>query len=120
MTFQTEVLIQTIPIPSHSFPFPYLIPTIPFPIHSEAFILPYPLLNTSGKYLQFFSIYDITAIANEETIMNSILVLPADKGKYKVLYRYVQYGVAYSTKEQAEKEANELKGKLFNNLKRND
>ena len=41
--------------------------------------------------------------------MNSIIVVPDEDGKYKVLHNYVQHGISYSSEIQANKEANELK-----------
>lgn len=46
--------------------------------------------------------------------MNSIIVVPADDGKFKVLHNYIQHGINYSTEAQANKEANELRNKFPN------
>ena len=39
----------------------------------------------------------------------NIVVVPAEKGKFKVLVNFIQRGIEYSTKAQAEKEACNLK-----------
>jgi len=45
--------------------------------------------------------------------MNRIDVVPAEDGRFKVLHNFIQYGVDYSTKEQADKEAQEVKAKFY-------
>jgi hypothetical protein len=45
--------------------------------------------------------------------MNSIIVVPSEKkGKFKVLYNYIQQGITYSSEIQAKKEMELLKQKL--------
>jgi hypothetical protein len=44
--------------------------------------------------------------------MNSIIVVPDEDGKYKVLINYIQQGVSYSSEIQANKEAQELRKTL--------
>jgi hypothetical protein len=39
----------------------------------------------------------------------TISIEPAEKGKYKVLVNYIQQGIDYSSKELAEKEAEDFK-----------
>jgi hypothetical protein len=48
--------------------------------------------------------------------MKSVIVVPEGNG-YKVLYNFIQYGITYSTIEQAIKEANELKAKINSHKK---
>ena len=43
--------------------------------------------------------------------MKSVIVVEERNG-YKVLHNYIQYGIIYSNKEQAEKEANTLRSKI--------
>ena len=40
--------------------------------------------------------------------MPKVIVVPADKGKFKVLVNYIQQGIDYSTEAQAVKEANTI------------
>jgi len=49
--------------------------------------------------------------------MNSIIVVPDEDGKYKVLHNYVQHGISYSSEIQANKEAQELKKALVTTKK---
>jgi hypothetical protein len=44
--------------------------------------------------------------------MNSIIVVPDEDGKYKVLHNFIQHGISYSSEAQANKEAQELKRTL--------
>ena len=44
--------------------------------------------------------------------MKSIIVTPAENGKFKVLVNYIQHGIEYSSKVQAEKEAEILRQKF--------
>jgi len=44
-----------------------------------------------------------------EATKMAIIVVPAEKGKYKVLDNYIQVGIEYSTKPLAEAEANKLR-----------
>jgi len=41
--------------------------------------------------------------------MKNVIVVPAEKGKFKVLVNFIQRGIAYASKELAEAEANKLK-----------
>ena len=41
--------------------------------------------------------------------MPTIIVVPAEKGRFKVLVNYIQRGIEYTTKELAEREANKIK-----------
>lgn len=41
--------------------------------------------------------------------MNIIVVVPDGEGKFKVLHNYLQHGIAYASKVQADKEADQLK-----------
>lgn len=41
--------------------------------------------------------------------MSKIMVVPGDKGKFKVMVNFIQYGCEYSNQAQAEKEANEVR-----------
>lgn len=43
--------------------------------------------------------------------MNSIVVVPAEKGKFKVLHNYIQEGIEYSSQALAEKEAEALRAR---------
>ena len=48
----------------------------------------------------------------------TIQIEPAGKGKYKVLVNYIQEGVEYSSKELAEKQAEEFKKRhVHSNIK---
>ena len=54
----------------------------------------------------------------------SIMVVPADKGRFKVLDNYIQHGIEYSSKDLANSEANRLRisrglptGELDNQIK---
>lgn len=40
--------------------------------------------------------------------MPRVDVVPASKGKFKVLVNFIQQGIEYSTEEQAKKEANTI------------
>lgn len=44
--------------------------------------------------------------------MKNIIVVPADKGKYKVLINYIQQGIQYSSKELAEHEADKIRKEI--------
>ena len=44
--------------------------------------------------------------------MKNIIVVPADKGKYKVLINYIQQGIEYSSRELAESEANKIRKEI--------
>jgi hypothetical protein len=46
-----------------------------------------------------------------EVKMSRIDVVPADKGKFKVLVNFVQRGIDYSSKSLAEHEADKLRKK---------
>jgi len=43
--------------------------------------------------------------------MKDIRVVQTEEGKFKVLVNYIQEGIAYSTKDQADKEAETVKKK---------
>jgi hypothetical protein len=50
---------------------------------------------------------------NKGDRMNRIDVTPAERGKWKVLHNFIQYGIEHTTKEQADKEAQTLKDKFY-------
>jgi hypothetical protein len=41
--------------------------------------------------------------------MPTIIVVPAEKGRFKVLVNYIQRGIEYATQELAEREANKIR-----------
>jgi hypothetical protein len=41
--------------------------------------------------------------------MPKVHVVPAEKGRFKVLVNFIQQGVEYATQEQAEKEAKKIR-----------
>lgn len=45
--------------------------------------------------------------------MNRIDVIPSEHGKWKVLHNFIQHGINYNTKEQADKEAQTMKEKFY-------
>ena len=47
----------------------------------------------------------------------SIIVAPAEDGRYQVLVNYIRQGVPYSNKEHAEKEAEAIRVKIFGKKK---
>ena len=44
--------------------------------------------------------------------MPNVSVVPADKGKFKVLINFIQQGCDYSSQEQAELEASKVRTEL--------
>ena len=49
--------------------------------------------------------------------MPTIVVVPAEKGKFKVLVNYVQQGVEYSSKELAQTQANKIAEKIRHTIR---
>lgn len=47
--------------------------------------------------------------------MAYISVVPAEKGKFKVLVNFIQRGISYSTQALAQKEANKIKAEIREN-----
>ena len=43
---------------------------------------------------------------------NSVIVVPGEKGHFKVLHNYIQHGPEYKCEVTANKEAQDLKNKL--------
>ncbi len=44
--------------------------------------------------------------------MSHVSVVPAEKGKFKVLFNYLQRGIEYSSEELANKEANKIRAEI--------
>ena len=47
----------------------------------------------------------------------SIIVVPADKGKWKVMVDYIQHGIEYSNQALANKEAQTVREEIFGKTK---
>ena len=50
--------------------------------------------------------------------MNRIDVVPSEDGRWKVLHNFIQHGVNYQNRAQAEKEAETLKVKCYPQAKK--
>jgi len=55
---------------------------------------------------------------NKEDRMNRIDVTPAERCKWRVLHNFIQYGIDFTTREQADKEAQTLKDKFYPTAKK--